>query len=259
MGWTLDKQAFRTAARQIGCVTGMSDDRKWKLFVKWRGMSNAVIKEVEMLWFSHQSVERAIEDACYLPRHLTAIRLEGPNDECFDEKEILKLATEHRAQKFATGTERNLKKKQATRVQYGALPYRLKDDASVEVLLVTSRQTKRWIIPKGWPIKGLTPAEAAAREAYEEAGIQGFVTKRPIGSYRYEKRLDNLDAYVPCKVKVFPMVVNRQSEEWLESKERMTCWFPAAQAAQLVGDKDLSGLILQLEEDLGSRRQSRPR
>ena len=90
-GGTLDKPAFRTAARQIGCVTGMSDDRKWKLFVKWRGMSNAVIKEVEMLWFSHQSVERAIEDACYLPRHLTAIRLEGPNDECFDEKEILKL------------------------------------------------------------------------------------------------------------------------------------------------------------------------
>ena len=55
------------------------------------------------------------------------------------------------------------------------------------------------------------------------------------------------------------MVVNRQSEEWLESKERMTCWFPAAQAAQLVGDKDLCGLILQLEEDLGSHRQSRPR
>ena len=86
-------------------------------------------------------------------------------------------ATEHRARKFATGTERNLKK-QATRVQYGALPYRLKDDASVEVLLVTTRQTKRWIIPKGWPIKGLTPAEAAAREAYEEAGVQGFV-RRP--------------------------------------------------------------------------------
>ena len=235
----------------------MSDDPKWKLFVKWRGMSNAVIKEVDMLWFCHQSVERAIEDACYLPRHLTAIRLEGPNDECFDEKDIFKLATEHRARKFATGTERNLKKKQATRVQYGALPYRIKNDASVEVLLVTSRQTKRWIIPKGWPIKGLTPAEAAAREAYEEAGVQGFVTGGPIGSYLYKKRLDDLD--VPCKVKVFALAVNRQSEEWPESKERMTCWFPAAQAAQLVGDKDLCGLILQLEEDLGGHRQSRPR
>ena len=80
----------RTLSTTNWLLTGMSDDPKWKLFVKWRGMSNAVIKEVDMLWFSHQSVDEAIEDACNLPRHLTAIRLEGPNDECFDEKEILK-------------------------------------------------------------------------------------------------------------------------------------------------------------------------
>ena len=210
-------------------------------------MSNAVIKDVDMLWFSHQSFDAAIEDTCNLSRHLTAIQLEGPNAECFDEKDMLKLATEHQARKVAAGRERNLKK-QATRVQYGALPYRLKEDASVEVLLVTTRQTKRWIIPKGWPIKGLTPAEAAAREAYEEAGVQGFVTGGPIGSYLYKKRLDDLD--VRCKVKVFALAVNRQSEEWPESKERMTCWFPAAQAAQLVSNKDLCGLILQFELDI---------
>src|SRR6476661_3610138 len=82
--------------------------------------------------------------------------------------------------------------KRAVRVQYGALPYRL-GSASVEVLLVTSRATKRWIIPKGWPIKGLTPAKAAAREAYEEAGVRGRVAGRAVGQFRYQKRLQDRD------------------------------------------------------------------
>jgi 8-oxo-dGTP pyrophosphatase MutT (NUDIX family) len=141
------------------------------------------------------------------------------------------------------------------RVQYGALPYRLKDDASVEVLLVTSRQTKRWIIPKGWPIKGLKPAKAAAREAYEEAGVRGRIAGRSIGLYLYQKRLDDVDAYVPCEVRVFPLLVKKQSEEWPESGERTARWFPAARAARLVGDEHLRGLILQLEaRKVGSRR-----
>jgi 8-oxo-dGTP pyrophosphatase MutT (NUDIX family) len=153
-----------------------------------------------------------------------------------------------------TNLKKKAKQQRATRVQYGALPYRVKDDASVEVLLVTSRQTKRWIIPKGWPIKGLKPAKAAAREAYEEAGVRGRVTGRPIGLYLYEKRLDDRDACVPCEVKVFPLAVKRQSDAWPESKERTARWFPAAQAARLVSDKDLRGLILQLEARKGPRR-----
>jgi 8-oxo-dGTP pyrophosphatase MutT (NUDIX family) len=152
----------------------------------------------------------------------------------------------------------NLMKKakqlRATRVQYGALPYRLKDDASVEVLLVTSRETKRWIIPKGWPVKRLNPAKAAAREAYEEAGVRGRVSARPIGLYIYEKRFDDLNVCVPCEVKVFPLEVKRQLEDWPESKERVARWFTADQAARLVNDKDLSGLILQLETRKHCRR-----
>src|SRR5258708_16445379 len=79
----------------------------------------------------------------------------------------------------ATIPKKRSKAKPPTRVQYGALPYRLNDDGSVEVLLVTSRETKRWIIPKGWPIKGLKPSKAAAREAYEEAGLRAPVPARP--------------------------------------------------------------------------------
>jgi 8-oxo-dGTP pyrophosphatase MutT (NUDIX family) len=79
-------------------------------------------------------------------------------------------------------TEKRSKAKPAIRVQYGALPYRLDDGGSIKVLLVTSRETKRWIIPKGWPIKGLKPSKAAAREAYEEAGVRGRIAGRAFGN-----------------------------------------------------------------------------
>jgi 8-oxo-dGTP pyrophosphatase MutT (NUDIX family) len=137
------------------------------------------------------------------------------------------------------------------RVQYGALPYRL-GSLSVEVLLVTSRATKRWIIPKGWPIKGLTPAKAAAREAYEEAGVRGRVAGRAFGQFRYEKRLEDRDACVPCEVQVFPLAVKRQWKDWPEFKERTARWFSAAEAADLVEDDGLRDLILHLAAQIGA-------
>jgi len=136
----------------------------------------------------------------------------------------------------------------ATRIQYGALPYRVDVDGSVEVLLVTSRGTKRWIIPKGWPIKGLKAAKAAAREAFEEAGVQGRVTRRALGRYLYEKRLEDRRATVPCDVQVFPLAVRRQLKNWPEANQRTAQWFSAAKAAALVTDDGLSPLILQLEQ-----------
>jgi 8-oxo-dGTP pyrophosphatase MutT (NUDIX family) len=56
--------------------------------------------------------------------------------------------------------------------------------------LVTTRRTKRWIIPKGWPIKGLKPSKTAAREAFEEAGVSGRVGAKPLGVFTYEKLID---------------------------------------------------------------------
>jgi 8-oxo-dGTP pyrophosphatase MutT (NUDIX family) len=139
------------------------------------------------------------------------------------------------------------KEKPATRVQYGALPYRFDDDASIEVLLVTSRETKRWIIPKGWPIKGLKSSKAAAREAYEEAGVRGRIAGRAFGRYVYEKRLDDRVTSVPCQVEVFPLLVKRQSKDWPESKQRTARWFPAAEAAALVDNDQLHNLIQEFE------------
>ena len=93
------------------------------------------------------------------------------------------------------------------RVQYGALPYRFTPGAALEILLVTSRESKRWIIPKGWPIKGLRPAKSAAREAFEEAGVSGRIGMKSIGLFTYDKILD--DGCIGCEVQVFPLLVKQ--------------------------------------------------
>src|SRR5437660_10491660 len=77
----------------------------------------------------------------------------------------------------------------AKRVQYAALPYRLSGKSRTEVMLVTSRETQRWIIPKGWPQSGKAPHDSAAREAFEEAGAVGAVGTRAVGSCPYQTRV----------------------------------------------------------------------
>jgi len=138
------------------------------------------------------------------------------------------------------------KEHRPTRLQFGALPYRV-DGAGVEVLLVTSRETKRWIIPKGWPIKGFKPAKTAAREAYEEAGVRGRIAGRAVGHYMYEKWFDDKAVIVSCEVRVFPLLVKRQLEKWPECKQRRIQWFRASAAADIVDDDDLRRMILTLQ------------
>ena len=106
-------------------------------------------------------------------------------------------------------------------MQYGALPYRFTKSGAREILLVTTRQTKRWIIPKGWPIKGLKPAKSAAREAYEEAGVRGSVKTKAIGIFSYKKRSDDDGITIPCDVRVFPLLVKRKSQTWPESDRQL--------------------------------------
>jgi 8-oxo-dGTP pyrophosphatase MutT (NUDIX family) len=84
-------------------------------------------------------------------------------------------------------------------------------------MLVTSRETGRWIIPKGWPKKRKAPYASAAREALEEAGVVGEIGRDPIGSYSYKKRLKS-GAVVACEVHVFPLEVKHQQKRWLEKR-----------------------------------------
>jgi 8-oxo-dGTP pyrophosphatase MutT (NUDIX family) len=135
------------------------------------------------------------------------------------------------------------------RVQYGALPYRRGDRARPEVMLVTSRERRRWIIPKGWPKKGKSARRSAAREAFEEAGVIGSVARRSVGSFSYKKELRN-GRVVLCKVRVFPLRVKRQTQEWPEKAEREVKWLSARKAAKRVNDPELGQLIKRLARDI---------
>jgi 8-oxo-dGTP pyrophosphatase MutT (NUDIX family) len=125
-------------------------------------------------------------------------------------------------------------------LQYAALPFRYLH--SLEILLISSRETHRWVIPKGWPMKGRKPHAAAAREALEEAGVVGRIAKRPLGSYHYIKRLKN-GAPLQCTVDVFPMMVSHQQRRWREQDQRTVRWFSAEEAAMAVEEPELQALI----------------
>jgi 8-oxo-dGTP pyrophosphatase MutT (NUDIX family) len=139
------------------------------------------------------------------------------------------------------------KRRSVKRVQYAALPYRRKGKSPTEVLLVTSRETGRWIIPKGWPVKGKPPHKSAAREAREEAGVVGRVKRRPLGIFSYEKRLKS-GKVVACEVQVFALKVKRQEARWLEKGERKLKWLPRSKAAKQVGDHLLGTIIRALHK-----------
>ncbi len=125
-------------------------------------------------------------------------------------------------------------------LQYAALPYRAQEE--LEFLLITSRETSRWVLPKGWPMKGKKPHVCAAREALEEAGVKGKIGKSAIGCYRYVKRLPK-DGAIPCSVDVYPLMVERQLKRWAEQGQRSLGWFSATDAASLVDEGELGSLI----------------
>jgi 8-oxo-dGTP pyrophosphatase MutT (NUDIX family) len=137
----------------------------------------------------------------------------------------------------------------AKRVQYAALPYRLSGRSRTEVMLVTSRETQRWIIPKGWPQRGRAPYDSAAREAFEEAGVVGAVGRRSVGSFPYEKRLKGGGVMV-CEVHVFPLKVTRQNKQWPEKEQRDVKWLSIKQAAETVHEPMLSEIIRRLGHKL---------
>ena len=153
------------------------------------------------------------------------------------------------------------KKAGAKRVQYAALPYRRKGKSPTEVLLVTSRETGRWIIPKGWPAKGKAPHKSAAREAREEAGVVGSVKRRSLGAFSYKKRLKS-GKVVACEVQVFALKVKRQEARWLEKGERKLKWLPRTKAAKKVGNEVLGTIIRTLNKRgkrSGPRSRATPR
>ncbi|HIJ63023.1 MAG TPA: NUDIX hydrolase [Rhodospirillaceae bacterium] len=139
---------------------------------------------------------------------------------------------------FAKGKKR---KKRALR-QYAALPYTVRD-GELLVLLVTSRETGRWVIPKGWLKKQLKPSGTAAAEAFEEAGVRGDIARKPIASFEYSKRLSD-EKRRRCRVDVFLLAVHEELDDWPEKSERRREWMPPTEAADCVTEAGLVSLLL---------------
>ena len=134
------------------------------------------------------------------------------------------------------------------REQYGALCYRLEKNKA-EVLLITSRDTGRWVIPKGWPMDGKSAPAAAAREAWEEAGVKGTIAPEAIGSYRYWKGLPH-GLKIDCRVRVFPLAVDDLCRNFPERDQRRAEWVTCAEAAERVQEPGLKTLLLAFERKI---------
>jgi 8-oxo-dGTP pyrophosphatase MutT (NUDIX family) len=131
--------------------------------------------------------------------------------------------------------------------QLAALCYRIRPPSDeIEVLLVTSRDSGRWIIPKGWPMKGKKPHQAAATEAWEEAGVKGKVQKKPFGHFTYLKELDN-GVRLPCIVHVHILEVSSVDDKFRETGQRRREWVTCSEASRRVREPELKGLFLNLQ------------
>ena len=130
---------------------------------------------------------------------------------------------------------------QDSNTQYAALPWRRAGD-TIEILLVTTRNTQRWIVPKGWPLAGRSPSACAALEALEEAGVQGNIATKALGTFTYGKRRKSGEI-VLCRVHVFAMEVTHQRRHWAEKRARETRWCSPEEALARVNEPGLRRLI----------------
>lgn len=133
----------------------------------------------------------------------------------------------------------------AERRQVAALPWR-RTEAGLEILLVTSRETRRWVTPKGGRMPGRTDAEAAAQEALEEAGVEGQTTPEPLGTFRYLKILKRR-APRWCVVAVYALEVRVEHADWHERGQRERLWVSRDEAVRRVDEPDLKALIAAFE------------
>lgn len=151
---------------------------------------------------------------------------------------------------LTAGIERSLTT--GSPIQTGALPWRWSDEAGVEFLLVTGRRSGRWLVPKGWPMKGKSLPEAAAQEAFEEAGVRGRVDTKPIGHLAHTKN-HLLAGPMSFTVVVFPLEVSEDLQDWPERGQRSRRWFTRAEALAVVQSVDLQKLISDFESKAASR------
>lgn len=136
------------------------------------------------------------------------------------------------------------------RTQFAALCYRIRKD-KVEVCIITTRRTKRWILPKGWPMHKQTPAQAAATEAWEEAGLTGKAYDRCLGVYTYKKDIGS--DILPVVTLVYPVKVTAVHNDWPEAHQRRRKWVSLSKAAAKVKEPELKRIIASFTPAMAKR------
>lgn len=139
--------------------------------------------------------------------------------------------------------------------QVAALPWRLAAGGGLEFLLVTSRTSKHWLLPKGWPIPGKSGLESALQEAFEEAGIHGTGPDRPLARYPFIKVLHD-ETELACTMSVYGVDKVTELTEWPEQAERERMWFTQAEAVSIAFDFNLSLFLSSVTYD-GKRKRLR--
>jgi 8-oxo-dGTP pyrophosphatase MutT (NUDIX family) len=143
------------------------------------------------------------------------------------------------------------------RQQYAALCYRVKKSGEAEVLVATSRDTGRWVIPKGWPMDGKKSHQVAEQEAFEEVGVKGKAEKAAFGVYHYDKKLDN-GLKVLVRVQVHILKVEDTLKNFKEKGARQIEWVSCTEAAERVNEPELKMLIRQFAERMRDKTQPLP-
>jgi 8-oxo-dGTP pyrophosphatase MutT (NUDIX family) len=133
-------------------------------------------------------------------------------------------------------------------MQVAALPWRIDADGKMRILLVTSRTNGKWMLPKGWPMPKMTPAQAALVEAREEAGVDGAIAQIPIGSYRYVKLFAD-GSTKPSQALIYALRVEDLKSDWDEKGQRVRRWFRPKKAAKVVFEQDLARFMMDLSAE----------
>ena len=134
------------------------------------------------------------------------------------------------------------RRKGDVRTQFAALPFRIKS-GKVQVLMVKTRTSKRWIVPKGWPMNGKRPAHCARIEAWEEAGVRGTEVDLCLGLFSYAKTVTSDQRLTPCVALVYPVWVRELEERYPEAGQRKRKWFTPAKAAKKVKEPELARIL----------------
>ena len=116
-----------------------------------------------------------------------------------------------------------------------------------EVLLISTRRSGRWTLPKGWPMTNRSLAEAALQEAWEEAGVTGEVAPHSIGCFHYRKGGGG-NFGIRCRVEVFPIEITGQAEDFPEAGQRRRKWVRPSRAARMVHEHELRALLQRLQD-----------